>query len=114
MTERDLQRAIVDALRKSGVWVVRTGVSMKRGKRGTQSGEPGMPDLHLVGLRAWLEVKLPGEELSEEQVEWHEKAKLNGVPVDVATTVAEALLLASTWQLERAIERKAKLRAVAP
>ena len=39
----------------AGVWAIRMGVSKKRGKRGTQSGEPGQPDLCLPGL-GWIEV----------------------------------------------------------
>lgn len=94
--ESQLQRRIVDALRSLGVWVIRTGVNVKRGQRGTQSGEPGMPDLWTP--YGWLEVKLPGEALSPKQIAWHEKAKRHGVRVWTVDTEREAVSVVLSWR----------------
>ena len=101
MTETDLQREIVGALRDAGFWVIRLGVSKKRGRsHGTISGEPGLPDLYLVGL-GHLEVKMPGKDLSPEQERWHGKAASRGVNRAVARSVAEAMRTALLWRAER-------------
>jgi hypothetical protein len=97
--ESELQRAIVCALRACGFWVVRTGVSSKRGKSGTQSGEPGYPDLDLPALGR-IEVKMPGKELDPDQSAWHAKAARHGIRIAVARTVQEALTTAVAWRAE--------------
>ncbi len=103
MNETELQRAIKDALEGMGVWVVRTASSGKRSSRGVKTGEPGIPDLHLVSLypaterSGWLEVKLPGERLSGDQAKWHQRAISKGVRVSVVWTVEEALRTALLW-----------------
>lgn len=94
-TETDLSRAIVLALRQRGVWVIRTGVTHKRGSRGTQSGESGMPDLWTP--LGWIEVKRPGEKLLASQQRWHDKARRHGVAVGVARSVGEAMALVDLW-----------------
>ncbi len=101
MSEVALQKAIITALEQLGEWVIRTGVSKKRGKRGTNSGESGMPDLCLPEL-GWLEVKLPGEELSPKQVAWHEKAKRHGVRVAVVDSVWAAVSTRGRWRRAQA------------
>lgn len=95
-TEAQLQARIVKALRSVGVWVIRTGVTRKRGYSGTQSGEPGMPDLWTP--HGWLEVKLPGEALSPNQIAWHAKAKRHGVRVWTVDTVREAVTVVLGWR----------------
>jgi hypothetical protein len=97
MTESALQRAIVGYLHTAGIWVIRTGVSRKRGKSGTQSGEPGFPDLYLPGL-GHIEVKMPGEKLSAEQAAWHAKAERHGVRTAVAHAPKQALEIALAWR----------------
>lgn len=97
MTEAQLQSRIVDALRSVGFWVIRTGVSKKRGRAGTQSGEPGMPDLWTP--YGWLEVKLPGESLSPKQVEWHAKARRHTVRVWTVDSVDEAVRTVLLWKV---------------
>lgn len=98
VSEVELQRSIIRALEKCGIWVIRTGVSRKRGKSGTQSGEPGMPDLWTP--LGWLEVKLPGEELSDEQEEWHDRARQHGhaVRVAVVRSVGDTIKVINSWR----------------
>ena len=100
MTETDLQRAIMRALRTCGVWVIRTQSSGRSGPRSVATGEPGMPDLYLPGL-GHLEVKLPGGKVSEAQHEWHAKADRAGVRVAVVRSVSEAIKVAAAWGSER-------------
>ncbi len=95
-TEARLQARIVASLRSVGVWVIRTGVTRKRGSSGTQSGEPGMPDLWTP--HGWLEVKLPGEALSSKQVAWHEKARRHGVRVWTVDSEREAVDVVLSWK----------------
>ncbi len=98
MTESDLQASIMSALRSCGFWVIRTGVTKKRSRsHGTNSGEPGMPDLYLPGF-GHIEVKLPNEDLSDEQRAWHDRAKRNNVRVAVVTSVEQALRLGISWR----------------
>ncbi len=99
MSETELQAIIMDELRKLGFWVIRLGVNKRRGRRGTNSGERGMPDLYLPGL-GHAEVKLPGEELSPDQVAWHAKAKRYNVRVTVWTSAAQAIRESVAWRLE--------------
>lgn len=101
------------ALAGAGVWVIRMGVSNKRGRSGTRSGEDGMPDLHMPGL-GWFEVKLPGEELGAKQCEWHAKAARHGVRVATVRSVLEALTLAKLWQIESGKTDSMKLLAAGP
>lgn len=96
MSETDLQRSIKMALEQAGFWVVRTQVRGRNGPRSVATGEPGMPDLLLVGV-GYVEVKLPGGKLSQEQEAWHAKAKARGVKVTVAHSVAEAVTTANGW-----------------
>ncbi|HEU4544434.1 MAG TPA: VRR-NUC domain-containing protein [Jiangellaceae bacterium] len=97
-SEAALQRAVVKILESLGIWVIRTGVSVKRGKRGTQSGEPGMPDLWTP--LGWIEVKLPGEKLSPDQEAWHNKARKHGhsVRVAVVRSVSVTLKVIESWK----------------
>ena len=102
MTETELQRSIKQALELLGFWVVRMGVSMKRGPRGTQAGEPSMPDLLVLNPLQFLEVKLPGGVLSDVQETWHARAKEAGLPVRVVESARESCLL----MLERRTEQE--------
>lgn len=99
-TETQIQARCIQALTLYGYWVIRSGVAMKRGARGTQSGEPGQPDLCLPAL-GWLEVKRPGEHLSPDQLKWHAKAREHGVRVATVTSHDEAVAMARAWQSER-------------
>jgi hypothetical protein len=105
-TETVIQAAIVRALRARGVWVIRTGVSTKRGGGSAQAGEGGMPDLCLPRF-GWLEVKKgkgrrDAGRLSMAQQNWHAKARAQGVRVAVVSTVADALAIVAAWEKEAA------------
>jgi hypothetical protein len=96
-----LQAQIVAALKKLGVWVIRTQVSGRRGARSVATGEPGMPDLYLPGL-GHLEVKHGDKSmLSDEQTAWHIKAALCGVNVGVARSVGDACRLVELWRKQK-------------
>lgn len=100
MAETELSRSIRTALRQLGVWVIRSGVTVKRGKGGTQSGEPGQPDLCLPAL-GWLETKTREGEPSPLQLAWHDRARREGVRVAVVRSAQEAVRVVREWQAER-------------
>lgn len=106
MTETELSKQIRKALEKSGVWVIRVQVKGGYGRRSVATGEPGLPDLCLPEL-GWLEVKLPGGELSPAQAAWHARAASSGINVAIASTPIEALTIASIWKAARAAARLA-------
>lgn len=97
MSETDLSRSIRDALAKLGVWCIRSGVSIKRGHGGTNSGEPGQPDLCLPAL-GWLESKVGKGEPSTVQLAWHSRAQREGVNVAVVRSVADAIRVVAEWR----------------
>lgn len=97
MSETDLQRAIIKALKTMGVWVIRTAVNRNRSGLGIRTGEPGMPDLYLPGL-GHIEVKLPGRDLDPDQVVWHRRAQAMGVNTGVAHSPTEAIQLVHQWR----------------
>lgn len=99
-SETALSRSIRKELARLGIWCIRMGVSMKRGKSGTQSGEPGQPDLLLPAL-GWLETKTPDGELSPVQVAWHSRAAREGLRVAVPVSVASAVRIALRWRSEQ-------------
>lgn len=105
MSETDLSRSIRKELAKLGIWVIRMGVSMKRGKCGTQSGEPGQPDLLLPAL-GWLETKTLDGELSPVQVAWHSRAAREGIRTAVPVSVASAVRIALKWREEQTGNRQ--------
>lgn len=100
MSEGIIQRRAIDALRSLGFWVIRMGVSRKRGIGGTNSGEKGMPDTRIMGERGgWIEFKASEHEaLSADQLAWHAKAHAAGERVAVAWTIAQAVATARAWR----------------
>lgn len=95
--ETALQTAIVDALERIGVWVMVMNVTKRRGKRGVNCGEPGMPDLWTE--YGWLEVKLPDEGvLSEVQKAWHAKAARKGINVETVMSPLQAVDAIQYWR----------------
>lgn len=96
MSETELQKAIVRALRQNKVWVIRTQVSGRRGPRSVATGEPGMPDLYLPG-KGHLEVKHGDGKLSDDQLAWHRKAARAGVRVETVRSVSEAISVVAQW-----------------
>jgi hypothetical protein len=102
MSETALSRSIRLALSVAGFWCIRIGsLKVKKGKRMIRSGEPGVPDLMVQSPFGWLEVKRPGEELSDDQKTWHAKAARAGVRVAVVRSVREAVEIVSLWRRDR-------------
>ncbi len=98
-SETKLSKAIREQLEKCGFMVerIQSGSVRVRGGR-MQLASKGTPDLHLVGLNGWLEVKRPGEEPSEVQLRWHEQARGRGARVAVVESVWGAVQVASEWR----------------
>lgn len=91
--ERDVQKAVSDAMKALGWRVVRMNVGAARTEQGFVSfGERGMPDLWCfkAGRALLLEVKRPGMNLAAHQREWHEAARLF-VPCAVVHSPEEAV-----------------------
>lgn len=82
MTEREIQRRIVDALRKAGCLVCVTS------NRQTTANTPGTPDLFVWRNGRWtaLEVKSPDGRLTEKQL-----ALVESGAVAVVRSVEDAL-----------------------
>jgi hypothetical protein len=84
--EKHVEADIIRALRAMGFAVTKT--SQPRPSMLTR----GVPDLYAAhprwGLRAWIEVKRPGEKPSPDQVAWHRCERLAGGTVLVADSVA--------------------------
>ena len=87
--ESEISGQIVNALRSIGC-----DVSSTQQRRRSQQTE-GMPDLYAThaawNVRAWIEVKRPGEEPSDVQKEWHAAERAAGGIVLVVTSAADAL-----------------------
>lgn len=97
MTEEgEIQREIVSALRKIGVWVDRRNSGGRLGR--VRLCETGTPDLWTQ--LGYLEVKVPGKGLSDDQRAWHAKAKLYGVRVATVYSAGEAVDVVRQWQAE--------------
>lgn len=92
MSETDLSRAIQQALEAIGALVVRVQSGTARGGK-QRLAKTGTPDLWVAwrGATMWLEVKLPGEKLSEAQEIWHAKCRAEGGDVRVVQSAHEAL-----------------------
>lgn len=102
--ETQLQTAIVAALRQMGIWVIVMNVTKRRGKRGVNCGEPGMPDLWTE--YGWLEVKLPGDGVvSADQRAWHDKARRRGVRAAIVDSVGQAVDQVLVWQTRDRLTR---------
>lgn len=99
MSETELSASIRGALAANGFWVVRLGSVGHHGKRSLGTGEPGLPDIMLVGL-GFLEVKTEKGKLSEIQERWHAKALREGVRVATVRSIRDALTMALAWRLE--------------
>jgi len=94
-SESDLQKKIVTALERLGVYVDRINSGhLEYEGRHIQMGRRGTPDLLalLPGGRAWFtEVKTPQGRVSEVQAKRHEVLRSHGAIVDVLRSPAEAL-----------------------
>jgi hypothetical protein len=98
-SETDLQRSCILALKTAGYWPIRMQTKGRTGKRSIGAGEPGLPDILVVGF-GHLEVKLPGGKLRPAQQAWHQKARERGVNVAVVMSVEEALATVNVWRRE--------------
>ena len=102
-SETQLSKSIRDALESMGVWVER----LQSGKIKLRHGwlhccSPGTPDmLCLWPTVAFLEIKLPGRKLSQEQADWHRRARTAGLEVHRVESVEEAMEHAKRWLSER-------------
>lgn len=100
-TETSIQRDIIAALRKLGVWVVRAGRQKRRGPTTAESLEDGFPDLIVMldgGRVGFGEVKRPGEDLRPSQTDWHARAARNGQRVAVWESVEQAVRSVNGWR----------------
>lgn len=95
MSETALSKLIRDALTRRGVWCERINSGGYRGR--ARGAKKGTPDILVLKPYGWIEVKRPGEDLLQSQVEWHAKAERLGVRHGIAETIEEAQLLVSLW-----------------
>ena len=90
MTETQIQKQILDYLKAIGVVAWRSNAG--RGRRNITPAPKGSPDIigFLVGGKfLGIEVKKPGEKLSEDQRKWHQYALNYGCTIIVAHSVEE-------------------------
>src|SRR5262245_18672644 len=104
MQETELSRAIRRELERLGFMVERIQSGQHRVTGGyVHCASKGTPDLHLVGL-GWLEVKRPGETVSEDQARWHARARRAGARVAVVDHVFQAVEIALMWKRENELD----------
>lgn len=96
MSEQDIVRAILNALRLQGAraWRQQSGV-IPKGGRYIHTGEKGLPDIGCIvpprGRYLGLEVKTKTGKVSEDQVKWAEEAAVFGARVAVVRSAQEAV-----------------------
>jgi hypothetical protein len=99
MSETALSASIRGALEASGFWVIRQQSKGRTGRRSLGAGEPGIPDLMLLGPgRGFLEVKTARGSVSQEQADWHKRAASHGERVAVVRSVRDAMTVALQWR----------------
>jgi len=108
MSETDLVRVILGALKMKGAWAWRANsgalvIGTGKARRFVKQGEPGTPDIlgvltqeHClvhprVGVLFGLEVKTAKGKQSESQRAWQVKAEKHGVLYAVVRSVSDAL-----------------------
>lgn len=97
--ETKLGRAVVDAVEALGVPIERIQSGIHPVKRGfLHCAKKGTPDY--VTPLGWLELKLPGEKPTAEQLEWHQRWANHGVRVAVVTSAAEAVAVLRAWMAD--------------
>lgn len=101
MSETKLQKSIVDELEKFGFWAWRVNAGTRASGR-IKLAPVGTPDICVVSPSGWIEVKLPGNDLSDDQREWHARAKRFGVRVTTVWSVGEAVTVVNAWRSEDA------------
>ena len=97
--ETRLIKKTLDALAAIGVWAWRVNSGSWYGGR-IKGAPAGTPDIQgiLPSGTFYLEAKMPGKELSDDQVAWHIRAADLGAHVGTFHTVTEALSLIKQWQ----------------
>lgn len=102
--ETKIQRSIVETIEALGVPCERVQAGQHKVRGGyMHCASNGTPDLWTA--LGWIEVKKPGEDLSEDQRKWHEAAKRFGVRVAVVHSVQDAVLVVKSWLAELNHER---------
>ena len=96
-----LSKAIDKALKKCGFMVERVQTGEHRVRGGyLRCASNGTPDRVVVGL-GWIEIKRPGEKLSDDQEDWHRRAIARGARVAVVRSVQEAVETVVEWRASR-------------
>jgi len=92
-SETAIQSAGIELLETHGFRAERINCGRSRGFHGgiLHHARKGTPDTLVVWPYGWIEFKRPGEELNEDQKEWHAWAEENGVPHTVAYSAEDAL-----------------------
>lgn len=95
-SETAIQAAGIELLEENGFRSERINCGRSRGFHGgiLHHARKGTPDTLLVWPYGWIEFKRPGEELNDDQKDWHAWAAENGVPHTVAHSPEEALAFA--------------------
>lgn len=97
MTEAEIQREILDYLKRRRYTVLRTnagGIKISS-TRFVHLAPKGTPDLLAIDLRGehhWIEVKTPNGAIKEEQKEWIDEHRSRGCDVIVARSVDDVIL----------------------
>ncbi len=89
-TETILQSQIVAMYEGLGWWVLRMPAGIRDYR--ISAVESGTPDLLvLCPVYLWVEVKVHGGELNENQLKWHARAHRLGVPVVTVDNLRDAM-----------------------
>ncbi len=93
MTERDIERKIIEALSREGLLVIKipNDALWRQRVAGTLQGAPDLVVVAPGGRVVWLEVKTARGYLSQPQKALHRKLKEMGHHVEVVRSVEEAL-----------------------
>lgn len=95
VSERDIERQLIDALTLHGWKILRTNKFCSGNAVVVQGAiEPGMPDLQARRIYRpdsydlweilWIEVKTPAGKVSQAQAAWHQEARMRGERVLIA------------------------------
>jgi len=99
MTETQLSKSIRDTLERAGFWVERIFSGSARVRGGFIHGASnGTPDLMVLDPFGFLEVKLPGKDLENDQVLWHVKAAGLGHRIATVRSEEQALRTVMGWR----------------
>lgn len=100
--ESDLQAAVIGALEACGCWpIVNRVVRHRGGATGLGLGSPDLVVVVPTHGAICLELKRDkASKPSREQVAWHARAKVFGLPVYVVRSVTEALATVTAIRME--------------